>query len=113
MATTAHDVIGNVRDAAASHGFELATIRGQLDRLLRGAREAGGAASEGFHATDRYVRHHPWMAVAVAAGAMAIAGLVLAQVLRGRNTARDDADVEGKVRAPRRTRRPRAAGYPL
>lgn len=90
MATATDRVIRRTRRAArAASDIDLATVRKQLDKVFRNARRsATSAANHGIVATDRYVHKNPWTAVAIAAGAVAIAGLAVAGIVRQRRSAR-------------------------
>lgn len=84
MATsTAEQVFERARRAAEDYTPDVTAIRKQLDKSFRKARRnVGNAADHGIDVTDRYVRKHPWTAVAIAAGAVAIvAGIALAGVV--------------------------------
>jgi ElaB/YqjD/DUF883 family membrane-anchored ribosome-binding protein len=89
MATTADRLIRRTRRAAKDHGLDLATVSKQLDKVFRNARRsAGSAASSGITATNRYVHRNPWTAVALAAGAVALAGIAVATVMSQRRSHR-------------------------
>lgn len=91
MATTAEHIVRSARRTAKANGLDLASLRQQLDKTLHGARKsASRAAHKGYVATDRYVHRHPWMAIAVAAGTVAIAGLAIGNFFR-RRRAREQA----------------------
>jgi ElaB/YqjD/DUF883 family membrane-anchored ribosome-binding protein len=85
MATTTEHIVRSARRSAKANGIDLAGLRKQMDKTLRGARKgAGKAAHQGYVAADRYVHRHPWTAVAMAAGGMAIAGLAIGSFFRKR-----------------------------
>jgi ElaB/YqjD/DUF883 family membrane-anchored ribosome-binding protein len=85
MATTAEHIVRRARRTAKANGLDLAGLRQQLDKTLHSARKgARKAAHQGYVATDRYVHRHPWTAIAVAAGTVAIAGLALGNFFRRR-----------------------------
>lgn len=91
MATTAEHIVRSARRTAKANGVDLASLRHQLDKTLRSARKnAGKAAHKGYVATDRYVHRHPWTAVAVAAGTVAIAGLAIGTFFRRRRARHQD-----------------------
>lgn len=68
-------------DAAKTEEFmaELRTVVGRAEELLR-AVDLGGAkegAQEALHEVEELVRRNPWAAVALAAGAGLVLGLLL------------------------------------
>jgi ElaB/YqjD/DUF883 family membrane-anchored ribosome-binding protein len=90
MATTAENIVRRARRTAKDNGLDFAGLREQLDETLHRARKgAGKAARQGYRTADRYVHRHPWTAMAVATGAVAIAGLAIGSMLRKRSDAQD------------------------
>lgn len=74
MANTAENLIRATRRAAQSHGPDLGQLRKRMDRTVRSARKS---ANRGIRVTDGYVHKHPWVAVGVAAGAVAVVSLAM------------------------------------
>lgn len=69
MAAVAEHVIQNI---------DVARMRKKLDKALRNARKS---ANRGISAADSYVNKNPWAAVGIAAGAVAVIGIVVAAAL--------------------------------
>ncbi len=85
MATTAEHVIRAAHRIVPAGSADLARMRKKLDKTYRRARKT---ANRGISVTDGYVHKHPWAAVGVAAGVVALAGIVLAAVVRNPRTSR-------------------------
>ena len=85
MASTAENAIRATRRASRANGADFARLRRNVDKTVRRARKS---AMRGMDVTDAYVHKHPWAAVGLATGAMALAGIALFATLHRPRTAR-------------------------
>lgn len=76
--TLATEISRGTRRAVDAGSADYHRIRGRLGKNMRHARKR---ATQRIETTDRYVHEHPWMAMAVVAGAAAVAGVVAARLL--------------------------------
>jgi ElaB/YqjD/DUF883 family membrane-anchored ribosome-binding protein len=76
--TLASEISRGTRRAMDAGTADFARFRGRLDKGIRRARKQ---ASRRIDTTDHYVHDHPWMAIAVAAGAAAVIGLVAGRLM--------------------------------
>lgn len=76
--TLATEISRGTRRALDAGSADFVRFRGRLDKGLRHARRN---ATRRIEATDRYVHQHPWMAMAVMAGAAAITGVLVARMI--------------------------------
>jgi len=80
----ASEISRGTRRAVDAGSADFNRFRGRLEKNMRHARKR---ATRRIESTDRYVHEHPWMAIAVVAGAAAVAGVVAASLIsRGRST---------------------------
>ena len=81
------DATAKVKDVAEMGSEKLHAAKARFDGALKSAqvhaldakRAAIARAKSGADTADAYVRHEPWKAVGIAAGAGVIAGLLLAR----------------------------------
>ena len=76
--TWATEISRGTRRAVDAGSADFNRFRGRLEKGMRHARKN---ATRRVEATDRYVHDHPWMAIAVAVGVAAAAGLVAGRLL--------------------------------
>lgn len=76
--TLATEISRGTRRALDAGSADFARFRGRLDKGLRHARRN---ATRRIEATDRYVHQHPWMVMAVIAGAAAVTGVLVARMI--------------------------------
>lgn len=76
--TLATEISRGTRRAVDAGTADFNRFRGRLDKGLRHARKN---ATRRVEATGRYVHEHPWMAMAVVAGAAAVAGVLASRLL--------------------------------
>lgn len=74
----ANEISRGTRRAVDAGSADFVRFRGRLDKGLRRARRN---ATHRIEATDRYVHQHPWLAMAAAAGAAAVTGILVARMI--------------------------------
>ncbi len=77
------EISRGTRRAMDAGSADFNRFRGRLEKGMRHARKG---ATRRIATTDRYVHEHPWMAMAVVAGAAAVAGVVASRMLSRRDS---------------------------
>lgn len=76
--TLASEISRGTRRAVDAGTADFARFRGRLDKGIRRARKQ---ASRRIDSTDHYVHEHPWMVLAITAGAAAMIGLIAGRMM--------------------------------
>nr|PZN65580.1 MAG: hypothetical protein DIU62_08570 [Pseudomonadota bacterium] len=77
--TLATEISRGARRAIDAGSADIARLRGRMDKGMRRMRRS---ASRRIQSTNEYVHEHPWMVIAVVAGAAALGGLLAARLVR-------------------------------